>query len=222
MNVYLPDDLEHLVRETGVPVSAVCQAALRAAVDAVATIRSGRGADEALAAKYTPRLAEILATGPSTALELLGAIVLHGENLGARVLADLGVELPAPRRGRATKVRTTSAEVRETLAAAYRVALELHHDYLGAEHVVIALARDDSPIVELFHALGIDERLARSRVIHLLSNPMLAGAAPAADPPGPSPEILDRFEAELRRMSEELAALRSSAKLRRWPPTTSS
>ena len=227
VNVYLPDDLERLVRETGVPVSAICQAALRSAVDAVTSIRQRGGDLSELSSKLTPRLAAILATGPATALDLLGAIILHGENMGARVLADLGVELPAPRplrkaKGAGERSRSASAEVRETLAAAYRIALELQHDYLGAEHMVIALAREDSPVAELFAALGIDERAARSRVVHLLTNPTRRGEPPAGEAPVPSPEVLDRFEAELRRMSDELAALRSSAKLRRWPPTTSS
>ena len=108
VNVYLPDDLERAVRDAGVPISSVCQTALQAAVDAVSTIRSsGELAD----AHLTPRLRAILATRPATALELLGAIILHGENLGARVLADLGVELPPARtlKAKRTGRDTTSA-----------------------------------------------------------------------------------------------------------------
>ena len=217
VNVYLPDDLERAVREAGVPISSVCQSALRAAVEDVASI--GKVVDDLSDARLTPRLRAVLAEGPTTALELLGGIVLHGENLGARVLADLGVELPPPRRAAATRAaKRTSAtsEVREILVAAYRVALELQHNYLGAEHVVIALAQEDSPAARLFAALGLDERAVRARVVHLLTNPW------RTDAPGPPADRLDRFEQELRRMTSELEALRSSAKLDPWPPTTSS
>lgn len=207
VNVYLPDDLERAVRETGIPVSSVCQAALRHAVDAMATIRTTGDLGAPARAHLTPRLADILATRPATALELLGAILLHGENLGARVLHDLGVELPAPRPRPKKPKAPTSSEVRDVLVAAYRVALELHHNYLGAEHVVIALAQDDAPTSELFAALGLDERAVRARVVRLLTNPWTVDAA-AAPPSGPAPEVLDRFEAELRRLSAELDTLR--------------
>ena len=210
VNVYLPDDLERLVRDAGVPVSAVCQAALRAAVDAVAALRdSDRIPPPEPAATLTPRLRQILGTGPATALELLGEIILHGENLGARVLADLGVELPPPRRSRSgasgPRAKPAAAEVREVLVAAYRVALELGHDYVGAEHVVIALARPDAPTAELFAALGLDERSVRARVVGLLRNPWRADAPGAGEPDA---RRLDHVEAELRRLTEELAAIR--------------
>ena len=217
VNVYLPDDLERMVRESGVPISSVCQAALRAAVDELASLRTAEVLDQP--AHVTPRLRAILATGPASAVDLLGAVILHGENLGARVLADLGVELPSPRPRARRRGGPPSPEVREVLAVAYRVALELHHNYLGAEHVVIALARDDAPTASLFAALGLDERAVRHRVVHLLTNPWRAdtpGAPPAAD------DRLVRFERELQRMTAELQELRSSAKLGPWPPTTSS
>ena len=218
VNVYLPDDLERRVRDAGIPVSSVCQAALRAAVEELASLRTAAGLGEP--AHVTPRLREILATGPVTALELLGAVILHGENLGARVLADLGVELPTPRaRARRRGESAPSPEVREVLAAAYRAALELGHNYLGAEHVVIALARDDAPTASLFAALALDERAVRQRVVHLLSNPWRADAP---GPPARTDERLARFERELQRMTAELQELRSSAKLGPWPPTTSS
>lgn len=235
VNVYLPDDLERAVREAGVPVSSVCQAALQAAVDAVSTIRTGDDVAAAPAgARLTPRLAQILATRPATALELLGGIILHGENLGARVLADLGVELPprrapkakTPRRSATRTPAPASAEVREVLVAAYRVALELHHGYLGAEHVVIALAQPDAPTADLFAALGLDDRAVRTRVVRLLSNPWRADR-PALDdttaaPTAPTAAVFERFEAELRRLATDLEALRGSAKLPPWPPAPSS
>lgn len=213
INVYLPDDLERAVRDRGIPVSSVCQSALRAAVDALTTIRAAR--DLGREVELTPHLRDILATGPATALELLGAIILHGDNVGARVLADLSVELPPPRPKAKRRAAPLSAEVRDVLAEAYRVALELQHHDVGAEHVVIALAEHDATAT-MYAALGLDGRALRSRVVHLLTNTSRTTA------PGPAPEVLDRFEADLRRLSAELQELRSSAKLPPWRPTTSS
>ena len=213
VNVYLPDELERAVREAGIPVSSVCQEALRAAVDGLTTIRTAESPPAGV--ELTPRLRDILATGPTGALDLLGAVILHGENLGARVLADLGVELPTPRPRPKRRPGPMAPAVREVLADAYRVALELHHRYVGAEHVVIALAEHEAT-AGLFAALGLDERSVRSRVVHVLTGPGRAEAA------GPRPEVLDRFEADLRRLTAELHELRSSAKLPPWRPTTSS
>jgi ATP-dependent Clp protease ATP-binding subunit ClpC len=225
VNVYLPDDLERAVRDAGVPVSAVCQAALRAAVEGVAALRNGAAPGSAeLPVPLTPRLEEVLATRPATALELLGAVVLHGENLGARVLRDLGVELPppqrkarsGPKRPAPTPATGWSPEVREVLVAAYRTALELGHGFLGTEHVVVALARDDAPTATLFAALGLYDRAVQGRVVRLLANPW------RVDEPGP-PEAtarrggddrLDRFEQELQRLASELASLRRSDRRR--------
>jgi ATP-dependent Clp protease ATP-binding subunit ClpC len=220
VNVYLPDELERAVRDAGVPVSAVCQAALRAAVDGVASLRRAAPDDRAdgPSVPLTPRLEEVLASQPSTALDLLGAIVLHGENLGARVLRDLGVELPPPQRaGRARPKRAASTgwapDVREVLVVAYRTALELGHGYLGTEHVVVALAREDAPTATLFAALGLDDRAVQGRVVRLLTNPWRVDED-APPPPAPAPssdggdERLDRFERELQRLATELRSLR--------------
>jgi ATP-dependent Clp protease ATP-binding subunit ClpC len=188
VNVYLPDDLEREVREAGLAVSPICQVALRETLDRLAALRSRHVGVEQLAAhtgrgRFTPRLTAILADAEDDAAErgrqvtpydLLGAILHHGENLGAETLAAAGVELPpAGFRGRGGRnvVKGSgelSPESRAVLAAAYLVAVDLRHEHLGAEHVVIALAGDDSPLHDLFAALGLDARLLRGHVERLL------------------------------------------------------
>jgi ATP-dependent Clp protease ATP-binding subunit ClpA len=123
------------------------------------------------------------------------------------------------KRGAEDTAATTPDDVRELLVAAYLVALDLHHGYVGTEHVVIAMAREGAPTADLFAALGLDDRAVRARVERLLANPWRVDAP---GPTSPTPEALDRFEAELRRLAADLARLRSSAKLPPWPPTTSS
>jgi ATP-dependent Clp protease ATP-binding subunit ClpC len=216
VNVYLPDDLERAVKEAGIPLSSVCQVALRAAVERVGGLRSATDPAAAMGA-ITPRLAEVLAHVPADPtrddgrggpVELLGAIVLHGENLGARVLRDLGLELPVRKRVRRSTGLTD--EARAVLAGAVRAALELRQDLVGTEHVVLALAGDPTT-ADLFGALGVDERAVRARIERLVANPWRndagaesAGAAGAVPPAA----LLDRFEAELRRLGDELRALR--------------
>ena len=218
VNVYLPDDLEREVRELGIPMSSVCQQALRAAAQDLTLLRTAT--DVAASARLTPRLAEILGTlqgrtPPAGALELLGAILLHGENLGARVLVDLGVELPPPagrgRRRRDLSSAGLSAEVRDVLVDAARIALDLRHDHLGTEHVVLALSADGAPTAGLFAALGIDDRAIRARVERLVANPWRTDAAPDAARAEMDPARLDRMEAELRRLGEELHRMRLAA-----------
>ena len=210
VNVYLPDDLERAVRETNVPLSSVCQLALRSAIDRVDGLRTA-GDIAAAMAPVTPRLAEVLSDVPASptrddgaadALELLAALILHGDNLGARVLKDLGVELPRPagRRRSGRRARGFTDEARAVLAQAVRVALELRHETVGTEHLVLALTGDPTT-GELFGALGVDERAVRARI----DRQRPGDDAPPTDP---SPELLARIEAELERLGQEVRRLR--------------
>jgi hypothetical protein len=187
VNVYLPDDLEREVRDAGLPMSPVCQAALRESLDRLAALRSRTvGLDRLVAhtgrGRFTSRLADILTAAAEDAEErnrqvtphdLLGAILDHGDNLGAAALEAAGLDLPTPgflRRGRSAAKGTgeLSAEVRAALALAFTIALELRHEHLGAEHVVIALATEPSPTAPMFAALGLDPRTLRTHVERLL------------------------------------------------------
>lgn len=225
VNVYLPDDLEQEVRAAGLAISPVCQAALRETVDRLRALRSSTVDRRQLAAhggrgRFTARLAAVLAAAEEeaagrarqvTPLDLLGAIVDHGENLGARVLAAAGVSLPAPgfrRRGTAaTKGHgELAAETRAVLAAAFSLALDLRHDHVGTEHVVLAIAAANGPAADLFAALGLDERTLRRHVERLIDNPWSAAAAEAPGPPDPA--LWDRLEAEVQRLAAEIDRLK--------------
>ena len=187
VNVYLPDDLEREVRDAGLPMSPVCQAALRESLDRLAALRS-RAVDldrliaHAGRGRFTSRLATILTDAADDAAgrgrqvtphDLLGAILDHGDNLGAAALEAAGLDLPTPgflRKGRSTTKGSgeLSTETRAVLALAFTTALELRHEHLGAEHVVIALATEPSPTAELFGLLGLDPRTLRTHVERLL------------------------------------------------------
>lgn len=119
INVYLPDALASAVKEAGVPVSAVCQAALADAVERVGRARSGiaalrdpatpagilREIGEGTRKRMTPRLVAALRTAASdtdgrirpavSSLDLLRGLLDDGENLSVRLLLSQGVDLDA-------------------------------------------------------------------------------------------------------------------------------
>jgi ATP-dependent Clp protease ATP-binding subunit ClpC len=114
INVYLPDDLAAAVRESGIPVSPVCQKALSEAVRlvdrarrTVSALRDPRFDPAAfpqigsrVASLMTPRLRETLqiaqlistATGRVETKHLLIGLLDEGDNLGAHVLVALNVD----------------------------------------------------------------------------------------------------------------------------------
>lgn len=223
VNVYLPDDLEAAVRASGLSISAICQ---QAVADVVATAQAlgqraeHRDLDAILsgATRITPRLRAILealaddreAEGPITAHDLFGAIALHGDNVGAAILRMAGVDLPAPASGssrpRASRAggdrRPLAPEAAAILSAALRVAIEMRHNYIGAEHVVIALAMPPSPLAEMFSALGVDDAQLRRNAERVI------GAAPAVVRSVPDAAArLDRLERGLAELRDEVTAL---------------
>jgi Clp amino terminal domain, pathogenicity island component len=208
VNVYLPDDLERAVRAAGLSVSAICQTALQEAVTRLEHLRaSGQGA-------FTPRLAAILDIQRAeraqqgrdvTARDLMCGILKHGENLGARAIAAMGVELPAPHHAsRANGTGALAPDAVDALAGAYKVSLEMRHNYIGTEHVAIALAAEDSPVHDIFAALGVTDRLLRQQVERMLANPWTTQHVQ----PQPDPDRFDRLDQEVQRLAAELGRLR--------------
>ena len=225
VNVYLPDDLEAAVRASGLSISAICQQAV-ADVLVTAEALAERGEQQhdlgsilSGATRITPRLRSILETladdgegdGAITAHDLFGAIALHGDNVGATILRMAGVALPepAPARPRPSRPsrtaggrRSLAPEGAAVLSAALRVAIEMRHNYIGAEHVVIALAMPPSPLAEMFAALGVDDAQLRRHTERVI------GGAPGAGRSAPDAAArLDRLERELAELRSEVAAL---------------
>jgi len=207
INVYLPDDLESEVRESGIGVSGVCQEALRQAVDRVVGARVGDGER----ARFTPRLTAIVEHRrtlgrPVEAHDLVCGIIKHGENLGARLLTSMGIELPEPdptAGGEGTGELTAGA--RGLLAAAAKVAIDLRHNYVGTEHVVIAAAEGGDPLhADMYAALGVTPRLLRQQLERFLANPWTTETVE----PEVDPAVIDRIERELHRLADEVNRLK--------------
>ena len=93
INVYLPDDLADAVRDTGVPVSAICQRALEQAVRRITAIRRISLTDLSEAdlvgqlSAFTARAVTVLtlardsAASTVTTTDLLNGLLDEGSNL---------------------------------------------------------------------------------------------------------------------------------------------
>lgn len=212
INVYLPEDLEAEVKRAGIAVSAVCQEALRSAVDRIAGARAGDaergGFTPRLAAIVEARSAELQARGrPMEPYDLVCGIIKDGENLGARLLRSFGVELPeAAPVGPASGVEVDAvAATRGLLEAAAKVALELKHGWVGCEHVIIAAAEGADPLhADMYKVLGVTPRQLREQLERLLANPWTTQTVE----PEVDQAFMAKVEAELHRLADEVRELK--------------
>jgi ATP-dependent Clp protease ATP-binding subunit ClpC len=195
INVYLPDALASAVKDAGVPVSAVCQAALSEVVErvgrtrqAIALLRDGSTSTtvfarlaEGVQRRMTPRLVAALAVASSpsdgeagasvSSLDLLRGLLDDGENLAVRLLVAQDIDVDALRELSVTSTAdesvaptTESADTlftRMTMAAraacatALEAVIELGHNYIGCEHLLIGLVESDGRGAELLREQGV-------------------------------------------------------------------
>ena len=201
INVYLPDDLADAVRDTGVPVSAICQRALEQAVRRVTAIRQTSldtldGSDlTTLLPSFTARAVTVLtfardAAGPNvTTGDLLNGIIAEGANLALQVLRSMEID---PRRvavegaaepggdGGGLRLSTAAAGA---LELAVGEATALGHNYVGCEHLLLGLAAEpDGAAGRSLRAAGADAKALRRAVSAALAGyrHLRAQAAPAS------------------------------------------
>jgi ATP-dependent Clp protease ATP-binding subunit ClpA len=228
INVYLPDDLADAVRDTGIPVSAICQRALDQAVRRMATIRQavlGTVDAETLAGRLphvTARTITAIRLGAESATStgaanvdtghLLRGMIAEGTNLGLQILtaieiapASLTIEEVAEPGGEGDGLRfSTSAG--NALELAVNEAIALGHNYVGCEHVLLGLAAEPDGVAgKALRAAGADPKTLRRSVAtaiagyaHLRANT----AAPAA-----TTGILTAVRAELQPLIERIERL---------------
>lgn len=108
VNVYLPDELAAAVKETQIPVSAVCQAALERAVRDVTAARNAEDVPPyelpgvGMYGRFTPRARKVMSLAQDAARRakhshvgtehVLIGILDEGGNVAVKALADLDVE----------------------------------------------------------------------------------------------------------------------------------
>jgi ATP-dependent Clp protease ATP-binding subunit ClpC len=150
---------------------------------------------------------------------LLG-LIHEGEGLAAKALEALGISLEAVREkveetiGPAGTAPTGSPpftpRAKKVLELSLREALQLGHNYIGTEHMLLGLVREGEGVAaQVLVSLGADLSRVRQQVIQLLSgyqgkDPSGAAAGPggASDAPAGSP-VLDQFGRNLTQLARE-------------------
>jgi len=227
--VYLPDDLAEQVKESGVPVSVVCQRALEQAVRRIGAIRAIRldePASQDVAARqsrFTDRLRTALrlaadrarADGSATVGtgHLLAGVLGEGANLALRVLRAMDVDpdrITLPERPGDATPTAYGPTAAAALELAVTEALTLGHDYVGCEHLLIGLAAEpDGTAGEVLRGLGVDPRSARRAVVAALSGLAHLRAATAAQP-DPAALITAVVRRELQPLVERIERLETA------------
>ncbi len=150
---------------------------------------------------------------------LLG-LIHEGEGLAAKALESLGISLEAVREkveetiGPAGSAPTGSPpftpRAKKVLELSLREALQLGHNYIGTEHMLLGLVREGEGVAaQVLQSLGADLPRVRQQVIQLLSGYQgretvgaTAGPAGAEQNPGSSP-VLDQFGRNLTQLARE-------------------
>jgi ATP-dependent Clp protease ATP-binding subunit ClpA len=124
---------------------------------------------------------------------LLG-LMHEGEGVGAKALESLGISLEAVRSqveeiiGRGESVPTGhipfTPRAKKVLELSLREALQLGHNYIGTEHILLGLIREGEGVgAQVLQKLGADLNRVRRAVIQLLGGPMgQQGGASGTEP----------------------------------------
>jgi ATP-dependent Clp protease ATP-binding subunit ClpA len=220
VNVYLPDELAAAVRETQIPVSAVCQAALERAVREVTAARSAEDAPPnessavGLFGRFTPRAREVVSLAQQTARDsmhdhvgtehVLMGILDEGSSVAIKVLTaleidteDLRTELrasmgPAGKDTPAVHVPFAPLSKR-ALELTTKEALRLGHNYIGCEHLLLGLlATEEGLASKVLRRMGIELHTTRQAVVTALVGFVAQQTTPAT-PRTPSRATLDQI-----------------------------
>ena len=232
INVYLPDDLADAVRDTGVPVSAICQRALEQAVRRMTAIRQAVLTDldaAGLASRlphFTARTVSVLSLATDRAKQagaaavttgdLLHGMLAEGGNLGLQILTALDVSpstltaptdaepaLPGPAEGGLR----LSAPASVAIELAVTEAIGLGHNYVGCEHLLLGLAAEpDGAAGTLLRARGADGKTTRRAVATTMAG-FAAGYARVQKDNSGTADLLTAVRAELAPLIERIEHL---------------
>ena len=148
---------------------------------------------------------------------LLLGLLQEGQGVAARALEALGVDLAGVRSrvqeiiGRGQHEQTGhipfTPRAKTVLELSLREALDLGHEYIGTEHILLGLVREGQGVAaQVLVALGAGEDQVREKVTELVGRP---GPRPAGQPGGmrvtgsplPIHEIVTRLDAIDRRLA---------------------
>ena len=152
---------------------------------------------------------------------LLG-LIHEGEGVAARGMQSLGISLDSVRSQVVETIgqghQSPSGHIpftpraKKVLELSLREALQLGHNYIGTEHILLGLIREgDGVAAQVLEKLGADLPKVRHTVIQLLSGgsgdePATAGTAPSGRGSSASGStVLDQFGRNLAQMAREHA-----------------
>jgi hypothetical protein len=137
--------------------------------------------------RFTPRARNVIVVAQNKAHEagndeiqtahLLLALFAEPEGLAAKLLASQGVDAQAvaatvtlpPRVEAVPALIPFSGQAKKVLELTFRQALRLGHNYVGTEHILLALLEaeaDDGPL----HSLGVDMDRTGSEIVSILES----------------------------------------------------
>jgi DNA-binding CsgD family transcriptional regulator len=156
---------------------------------------------------------------------LLG-LIREGEGVAAKSLEELGIDLEAVRHeveeiiGLGDAVPTGhipfTPRAKKVLELSLREAIQLGHNYIGTEHILLGLVREGEGVAaQVLHKLGAELNRVRLQVIELLSG----YAGPILEPVGLSAEEIDLLQdiaggGSRKKIAEKLGLSRDELKSR--------
>ncbi|MEV6306318.1 Clp protease N-terminal domain-containing protein, partial [Actinoplanes sp. NPDC051861] len=148
---------------------------------------------------------------------LLG-LIHEGEGVAAKALESLGISLEGVRQqveeiiGQGQQAPAGhipfTPRAKKVLELSLREALQLGHNYIGTEHILLGLIREGEGVAaQVLVKLGADLNRVRQQVIQLLSGypgkePPVPGGAPGEATPATS-LVLDQFGRNLTQAARE-------------------
>ncbi|GAA3446904.1 Clp protease N-terminal domain-containing protein [Planomonospora venezuelensis] len=235
INVYLPDDLAEAVRKLGVPVSAICQRALKQAVRRITAIRQTT-LEELESGDLSERLPRFTARARTTVklaidqaraeaapavgtAHLLAGMVTEGQNLALHVLRAMEIDPAQVRRELSHRtapetgatgdgsVAHFSGPAAGALELAVTEATALGHNYVGCEHLLIGLASEpDGAAGQVLRELGAEPRPTRRAVTAALAGYVHLRAQSPAGSAAPAADPAQALTAVLHQHLQPLIA----------------
>jgi len=147
---------------------------------------------------------------------LLLGLIQEGEGVAAKALESLGISLEAVREqveeiiGRGSSPPTGhipfTPRAKKVLELSLREALQLGHNYIGTEHILLGLIREGEGVAaQVLMKLGADLERVRNTVVQLLTgvagSSKEAGQTVEATPPGNL--VLDQFGRNLTQLAAQ-------------------
>jgi len=162
---------------------------------------------------------------------LLG-LIREGEGVAAKALESLGISLDAARQqveeiiGQGQQVPSEvipfTPRSKKVLELSLRESLQLGHDYIGTEHILLGLIREgDGVAAQVLVKLGADLNRVRHQVIQLIAGqrPQPGSLPPREGAPATEARArLDAIEGQLAAIEGQLAAVEQRVGIR--PDTT--